>query len=114
MTKKEFKIKQRYTPDKVNGTYRVTHTDKETGKTFTDRIINLRKDIFPRSEWEDEPIELSRMELLYYYIQSKNEISYNMLTHMGDETTPPKGQFDKFEFDELINSYFYPTRLSNY
>lgn len=103
MTKKEFEIRQRYTPDKVNGTYRVTHTDKETGKTFTDRIINIRKTGLMHKEWEDEPIKLSRMELLYYYIQSKNEISYNMLTHMGDETTPAKGQFDKFEFDELIN-----------
>lgn len=103
MTKKEFKIKQRYTPDKVNGTYRITHTDKESGKTFTDRIINLIKNE-NRKEWEDEPIELSRMELLYYYIQAKNPISYNMLTHMGDETTPAKGQFDKLEFDNLLKN----------
>ncbi len=103
MTKKEFKIKQRYTPDKVNGTYRVTHTDPETGKTFTDRVVNVRKDSSEYKEWDEEPIELSRMELLYYYIQSKNSISYKMLTDMGDETTPPKGQFDKFEFDQLLN-----------
>lgn len=103
MTKKEFKIKQRYTPDKVNGTYRITHTDKESGRTFTDRVINLLKRENYK-EWEDEPIELSRMELLYYYIQAKNPISYNMLTHMGDETTPAKGQFDKFEFDNLLNN----------
>ncbi len=103
MTKKEFKIKQRYTPDKVNGTYRVTHTDPETGKTFTDRVVNVRKDSYEYKEWDEEPIELSRMELLYYYIQSKNSISYKMLTDMGDETTPPKGQFDKFEFDQLLN-----------
>lgn len=103
MTKKEFKIKQRYTPDKVNGTYRVTHTDPETGKTFTDRVVNVRKDSSEYKEWDEEPIELSRMELLYYYIQSKNSISYKMLTDMGDETTPPKGQFDKFEFDRLLN-----------
>lgn len=103
MTKKEFKIKQRYTPDKVNGTYRITHTDKESGRTFTDRVINLlKRDNY--KEWEDEPIELSRMELLYYYIQAKNPISYNMLTHMGDETTPAKGQFDKFEFDSLLEN----------
>ena len=103
MTKKEFKIKQRYTPDKVNGTYRVTHTDPETGKTFTDRVVNVRKNSYEYKEWDEEPIELSRMELLYYYIQSKNSISYKMLTDMGDETTPPKGQFDKFEFDQLLN-----------
>lgn len=103
MTKKEFKIKQRYTPDKVNGTYRITHTDKESGRTFTDRVINLLKRENYK-EWEDEPIKLSRMELLYYYIQAKNPISYNMLTHMGDETTPAKGQFDKFEFDNLLEN----------
>ncbi len=53
--------------------------------------------------WNWEDITLSRMEVLYYYIQSKNPTSYAMLTDMGDENTAPKGQFDKFEFDELIN-----------
>ncbi len=42
--------------------------------------------------------------LLNYYIQAKNKISYQMLTDMGDETRPPKGQFDKFEFDQMIGS----------
>lgn len=103
MTKKEFDIKQRYTPDKVNGTYRITHTDKETGKTFTDRTLNLKNDMI-RSEWEAEPIKLSRMEVLYYYIQAKNPISYKMLTDMGDETTPAKGQFDEKEFNDLLDN----------
>ena len=53
--------------------------------------------------WNWEDITLSRMEVLYYYIQSKNPTSYAMLTDMGDENTAPKGQFNKFEFDELIN-----------
>ena len=53
--------------------------------------------------WNWEDITLSRMEVLYYYIQSKNPTSYAMLTDMGDENTAPKGQFDKFEFDQLIN-----------
>lgn len=53
--------------------------------------------------WNWEEITLSRMEVLYYYIQSKNPTSYAMLTDMGDENSAPKGQFDKFEFDELIN-----------
>lgn len=53
--------------------------------------------------WQWEDITLSRMEILYYYIQAKNPTSYKMLTDMGDKTTPAKGQFDKFEFDNLIN-----------
>ena len=54
--------------------------------------------------WSWEPIELSKMEILYYYIQAKNPVSYSMLTDMGDETHAPKGQFDKFEFDELLKN----------
>lgn len=54
--------------------------------------------------WGWEEIELSRMEILYYYIQAKNPVSYQMLTDMGDETRAAKGQFDKYEFDELINN----------
>ena len=104
MTKKEFTIKQRYSPDIVNGAYRITHTDPETGKTYQDKVLNLRKDNLTHDEWLPELVELSRMEVLYYYIQSKNDTSYKILTDMGDETTPPKGQFDKFEFDELINN----------
>lgn len=102
MTKKEFKITQRYSPDIAQGVIRETHRDKETGKVFTDKKINYAKDS-ERSEWQPEEIELSRMEVLYYYIQSLNEESYKILTDMGSETQAPKGQFDKYEFDEMIN-----------
>lgn len=102
MTKKEFKITQRYSPDIAQGVIRETHRDKETGKVFTDKKINYAKDA-ERSEWQPEEIELSRMEVLYYYIQSLNEESYKILTDMGSETQAPKGQFDKYEFDEMIN-----------
>lgn len=105
MTKVEFSIKQRYTPDKVNGTYRVTSQDPETGKTFTEQTINIRKpgDI-GYQEWEEDEVKLSRMQVLYYYIQAKNPVSYEILTNMGDESTPPKGQFDKDEFNELLSN----------
>ena len=102
MTKKEFKITQRYSPDIAQGVIRETHRDKETGKQFTDKKINYAKDA-ERSEWQPEEIELSRMEVLYYYIQSLNEDSYKILTDMGSKTQAPKGQFDKYEFDEMIN-----------
>ena len=54
--------------------------------------------------WNWEPITLSRMEILYYYIQAKNPVSYEMLTDMGDETRPAKGQFDRDEFNELLTN----------
>lgn len=54
--------------------------------------------------WQWETIELSKMEILYYYIQAKNPTSYEMLTDMGTETRAPKGQFDRFEFNELLNN----------
>lgn len=103
MTKPEFKIRQRYTPDTQLGTHRVTHTDKETGKQVTEQSIAIRPKGEGYKEWEDEEIELSRMQVLYYYIQAKNPTSYKILTDMGDETHPPKGQFDKYEFNDLIN-----------
>ena len=103
MTKPEFKIRQRYTPDTQLGTHRVTHTDKETGKQVTEQSIAIRPKGEGYKEWEDEEIELSRMQVLYYYIQAKNPTSYKILTDMGDETHPPKGQFDGFEFNDLIN-----------
>ncbi len=102
MTKKEFKIKQRYTPDMVNGTYRIVGENEQTGQSYTQRTLSVRNDNEIHSEWDPEPIELSRIELLYYYIQAKNDVSYKILTDMGDETTPPKGQFDKEEFDNLL------------
>ena len=103
MTKPEFKIRQRYTPDTQLGIHRVTHTDKETGKQVTEQSIAIRPKGEGYKEWEDEEIELSRMQVLYYYIQAKNPTSYKILTDMGDETHPPKGQFDEFEFNDLIN-----------
>ena len=103
MTKKEFKIKQRYTPDIAQGVIRQTHRDKETGKQFIDRTIEYSSGVI-RSEWEAEEIQLSRMELLYYYILSKNEQSYQILTDMGTDTQAPKGQFDKNDFDELLEN----------
>ena len=54
--------------------------------------------------WDWEEITLSRMEILYYYIQAKNPTSYQMLTDMGDENRSPKGQFDKYEFDALLEN----------
>lgn len=94
MTKKEFYIYQRYTPDFEQGVIRDTHRDKETGKTVTDKTHKHNLDL---SQWAPEKIKLSRMEALYYYIQSLNDESYKILT--DDE----KGQFDRFEFDSMIN-----------
>ena len=54
--------------------------------------------------WNWETITLSKMEILYYYIQAKNPTSYQMLTDMGDETRAPKGQFDRGEFEELLSN----------
>lgn len=54
--------------------------------------------------WDWETITLSKMEVLYYYIQAKNPTSYEMLTDMGDENTAPKGQFDRGEFEELLSN----------
>lgn len=54
--------------------------------------------------WDWETITLSKMEILYYYIQAKNPTSYEMLTDMGDETRAPKGQFDRNEFEELLSN----------
>ena len=54
--------------------------------------------------WDWETITLSKMEILYYYIQAKNPTSYEMLTDMGDETRAPKGQFDRGEFEELLSN----------
>lgn len=54
--------------------------------------------------WDWETITLSKMEVLYYYIQAKNPTSYEMLTDMGDETRAPKGQFDRSEFEDLLSN----------
>lgn len=102
MTKKEFQIRQRYTPDMVNGTYRITSQEKESGQTITEKTVSVRPAEEQHKEWQPELVHLSRMEVLYYYIQAKNRVSYKMLTDMGDETTPPKGQFDMTEFHELL------------
>lgn len=104
MTKPEYEIKQRYTPDIQNGTVHTSDIyDKESGQTKANVQQILPENTY-RPEWQDEPIKLSKMEIIYYYIQSKNKISYLMLTDMGDEHTSPKGQFDKFEFDTMIDS----------
>lgn len=54
--------------------------------------------------WDWETITLSKMEVLYYYIQAKNPTSYEMLTDMGDENRAPKGQFDRGEFEDLLSN----------
>ena len=54
--------------------------------------------------WNWETITLSKMEVLYYYIQAKNPTSYEMLTDMGDENRSPKGQFDRGEFEDLLSN----------
>ena len=54
--------------------------------------------------WNWETVTLSKMEVLYYYIQAKNPTSYEMLTDMGDETRAPKGQFDRTEFEDLLSN----------
>lgn len=54
--------------------------------------------------WNWETITLSKMEILYYYIQAKNPTSYEMLTDMGDENRAPKGQFDRGELEDLLSN----------
>lgn len=54
--------------------------------------------------WNWETVTLSKMEVLYYYIQAKNPTSYEMLTDMGDENRAPKGQFDRGEFEDLLSN----------
>lgn len=104
MTKPEYEIRQRFTPDIESGSIHTTDIfDKESGQTKAS-VKQILPEGMQRSEWEAEPVKLSKMEILYYYIQAKNKISYQMLTDMGDETRPPKGQFDKFEFDQMIGS----------
>lgn len=104
MTKAEYEIRQRFTPDIETGSIHTTDIfDKESGQTKA-TVKQILPEGMQRSEWEAEPVKLSKMEILYYYIQAKNKISYQMLTDMGDETRPPKGQFDKFEFDQMIGS----------
>ena len=103
MTKPEFSIKQRYTPDKTLGEYRETQQDPETGMNVTLKVHKIRKDgDISYKEWEDEEVVLSRMQVMYYYIQSMNPTSYKILTDMGDETHSPRGQFDKTDFDNLM------------
>ena len=104
MTKAEYEIRQRFTPDIETGSIHTSDIfDKESGQTKA-TVQQILPEGTIRSEWEAEPVKLSKMEILYYYIQAKNKISYQMLTDMGDETRPPKGQFDKFEFDQMIDS----------
>ena len=95
MTKKEFSISQYHSPDIVLGNYRITENDKETGYNSTVKTEQLRQN--NNTQWQPFTLELSRMELLYFYIQSKNPVSYKILTDAD------KGQFNQIEFDNLID-----------
>lgn len=75
----------------------------DTAYQIKQRYAN-KEDTDSLGVWNWENITLSKMEVLYYYIQAKNPVSYSMLTDMGDENRAPKGQFDKFEFDELLKN----------
>lgn len=98
MTVPEYKILQRYSPDIEQGSFRVTQQMPETGFNATQYTQQIRQDIDFAKEWQPEEIELSRMEILYYYIQAKNPTSYVILTDKD------KGQFDKFDFDTMIET----------
>lgn len=98
MTVPEYKILQRYSPDIEQGSFRVTQQMPETGFNATQYTQQIRQDIDFAKEWQPEEIELSRMEILYYYIQAKNPTSYVILTDKD------KGQFDKFDFDTMIDT----------
>ena len=98
MTQKYYKINQRHSPDIEQGSYRVTQQSPETGYNATQYTQQIRQDIDFAEEWKPIETELSKMEVLYYYIQAKNPTSYAILT--DDE----KGQFNKYEFDAMLDS----------
>ena len=82
MTKAEYEIRQRFTPDIETGSIHTSDIfDKESGQTKA-TVQQILPEGTMRSEWEAEPVKLSKMEILYYYIQAKNKISYQMLTDM--------------------------------
>lgn len=98
MTIPAYKIMQRYSPDIEQGSFRVTQQMPDTGFNATQYTQQIRQDIDFAQEWNPEEIELSKMEILYYYIQAKNPTSYVILTDRD------KGQFDKFDFDTMIDT----------
>lgn len=98
MTKPEFTITQRHSPDIEKGNYRVTETSKESGKTYTvqNQQVRLNQSTEIADEWRPIEVQLSRMQVLYYYIQAKNPTSWAILT--DDE----KGQFKRGDFENLL------------
>lgn len=98
MTQKYYKINQRHSPDIEQGSYRVTQQSPETGFNATQYTQQVRQDIDFAQEWKPIETELSKMEVLYFYIQAKNPTSYVILTDKD------KGQFDKYEFDTMLDS----------
>ena len=98
MTVPSYKITQRYSPDIEQGTYRITEFDKTTGFNATQYTQQIRQDVDFAEEWTPEEIELSKMEILYYYIQSKNPTSYVILTDRE------KGQFKQADFDNMLDT----------
>lgn len=98
MTVPSYKITQRYSPDIEQGTYRITEFDKSTGFNATQYTQQIRQDVDFAEEWTPEEIELSKMEILYYYIQAKNPTSYVILTDRD------KGQFKKSDFDNMLDT----------
>jgi len=98
MTQKYYTITQRHSPDIEQGSYRVTQQMPETGFNATQYTQQVRQDIDFAEEWKPIETELSKMEVLYYYIQAKNPTSYVILTDKD------KGQFDKYDFDTMIDS----------
>lgn len=97
MTVPSYKITQHYSPDIEQGTYRVTEFDKTTGFNATQYTQQIREDVDFAQEWTPEEVELSKMEILYYYIQAKNPTSYVILTDKD------KGQFKKADFDNMLD-----------
>lgn len=98
MTIPSYKITQRYSPDIEQGTYRITEFDKTTGFNATQYTQQIRQDVDFAEEWTPEEIELSKMEILYFYIQAKNPTSYVILTDKD------KGQFRQADFDNMIDT----------
>ncbi len=98
MTQKYYTITQRHSPDIEQGSYRITQQMPETGFNATQYTQQVRQDIDFAEEWKPIETELSKMEVLYYYIQAKNPTSYVILTDKD------KGQFDKYDFDTMLDS----------
>ena len=98
MNQKYYTITQRHSPDIEQGSYRITSQMPETGFNATQYTQQVRQDMEFAEEWKPMQVELSKMEVLYYYIQAKNPTSYVILTDKD------KGQFDKYDFDTMLDS----------